>query len=163
MKYCCILVFVCWCQAFNASYGQMRPLSFEKTDSLMSIHKKPVLVLLTANWCIYCSMQKSILRKNKLIDSSADKFYLTILDVENNLPITFNKKTYHFKPTGMNTGVHELAVALNGTSALSLPTWIILDDTYTVRGRYNGVLDKKQLAHLTSRLDELNNPAIRPR
>ncbi len=138
--------------------AQTRPVAIEKIDSLMMLQRKPVLVLLTAPWCKYCMLQKSLLSKNKFFTENAETFYYTELDAEGSKePIKFNNKVYTYKNSGSANGVNDLAEVLNGSSALSYPTWIILTEDYKVLRRFNGVLNDKQLRTVIGSLQKVTN------
>ena len=145
MKRLALLLFVFLLTGLTCR-AQVRPDAIEKVDSLMQVRKKPILVLLTAPWCKYCLLQKSQLRNNKKFATRSESFYYAELDAESSRqPVRFNSKIYTYKTSGLANGVNELAEALNGSQALSYPTWIILNNRYEVLGRYNGVLDESQL------------------
>lgn len=145
MKRLALLLFVFLITGLTCR-AQIRPGAIEKVDSLMQVSKKPILVLLTAPWCKYCLLQKSQLRNNKKFAARSESFYYAEFDAESSRqPVRFNSKFYTYKNSGSANGVNELAEALNGSQALSYPTWIILNEQYEVLGRYNGVLDESQL------------------
>lgn len=128
--------------------AQIKPLSIQKIDSMMAVTAKPVLILLSTDWCKYCQMQKSQIGNNKDFANKASQFYYVELDVEGKQPINFNGQTYKAKSNDVSKGIHELAVALNGSERMSFPTWVVLNKKYEVLFRYNGVLSAKQLDEL---------------
>jgi hypothetical protein len=56
-------------------------------------------------------MENSTLKK-PVIKELNENFYFISFDAETKQDITFNNHTFRFKPTGTNTGIHELATAL---------------------------------------------------
>ena len=114
-------------------------VSIAELDSIMKTEPRPVVILLTTEWCTYCKMQKSLLLKAK---QNTDKIYFTEFDAETKEAVTFNGKIYTYKPTGIDTGVNELAIILanRGDSTLAYPAWVILDKNYKPVYVYQGVL-----------------------
>lgn len=137
--------------------AQINPVDIEKVDSLMAQQAKPILILLSTDWCQYCRMQKKQLRKNKDFAKKADLFYYVEFDAESKGEISFQGRGYTFKPTGKNTGTHELARTLNGPGTLAFPTWVLLDKNYQVLFRHGGVLTPNQLKEL---LDAIGNISV---
>jgi|SRR5690606_3129451 len=129
-------------------YAQTQSIAIAQLDSCMAAEPKPVLLLLSTDWCKYCQMQKSQLRKNKDFQHASDWFYYVPFDAESKENVSLRGQEYSFKPTGISTGMHELAVALNGSKQLSFPTWIILDKNYQLLFRHQGVLSNKQLSEV---------------
>lgn len=147
-----------FCQA------QTRATDIAVVDSCMTANPKPILVLLSTDWCSYCQMQKSQLRKNTAFQMKSDVFYYIEFDAESKETIHWQGKDYAFKPTGVSTGVHELAIALNDHKKLAFPTWILLDKDYQLLFRHKGVLTPKQLTDLLQTMDKIkeNNKANTP-
>lgn len=133
--------------------AQVNSLPIIKVDSSMQVIAKPVLILLSTDWCKYCQMQKVQLRKNKRFQEKVKQIYYVEFNAEDKEEISFNGQSYHYKATGVETGIHELAVALNGKEGLSFPTWVLLDCKYQVLFRYSGVMSEKQLNEILEYLD----------
>ena len=66
------------------------------------------------------------------------------LNAEDRRTINYSGRTFKFKPTGANVGVHELAQAL-GTieGSLSYPTLCFLNKQDEIIYQYGGFLDSK--------------------
>lgn len=138
--------------------GQTPPLDFRVLQDSMNVQPKPVLLLLSTDWCVYCKMQKFQIRRNKKFMKSSHYFYYAELNAESKEPLKFRGKIYRFLPNGTSSGVHELAVALgkhNGT--LAYPTWVVMDKDLNILYRHSGVLDKKDLLLMTDSLIKLND------
>lgn len=133
--------------------AQVKPVPIEKADSLMNEQAKPLMILLSTDWCRYCQMQKSQLHKNKDFIKRTDSFYYVELNAETKESIRFHGQDYHFRENGVSAGIHELAVALNGSKRVAFPTWVLLDKNYQVLFRYNGALTRKQLNELMTAID----------
>lgn len=137
--------------------AQTRPLDFKNLQDSMTVQPKPVLLLLSTDWCVYCKMQKFQIRRNKKFQKNSAHFYYAEINAEAKEPLKFKGRTYRFLPNGKSSGVHELAVALgkhNGT--LAYPTWVIMDKDLNILYRHSWVLAKQDLQLLTESLMKLN-------
>ncbi|TYR35005.1 thioredoxin family protein [Sphingobacterium phlebotomi] len=137
--------------------AQINPVDITKVDSLMAQQAKPILILLSTDWCQYCQMQKNQIGKNRDFALSANLFYYVEFNAESKENLSFQGKDYVFKPTGKNTGTHELARTLNGPGTLAFPTWVLLDKNYQTLFHHGGVLTPKQLKEL---LDAIGNISV---
>ncbi|KFF20012.1 MULTISPECIES: thioredoxin family protein [Bacteroidota] len=134
--------------------AQTESFAIEDVDSIMQTKQKPILILLSTDWCKYCQMQKNQLAKNKDFQKQADNFYYIIFNAESKDSIVFNQKTFQYKATGLSSGIHELAIALNGSENIGFPTWVLLDSKYQVLFRYNGVLKPLEIKELLKAIEE---------
>ena len=120
----------------------------ELTDS-MRLHPKPALVLLTADWCTYCRLQRVLLKKSATLQQLMSTVYFSEVDTEMKQTLVFNGKTYRFRPTGVGTGSHELAFALGATdNRLVLPTWVLLNERFEIIFKFRGVVKVDELCRL---------------
>lgn len=149
-----ILVSLCLSAVCQA---QVKPVSLSDVDSLMAKEPKLVLILLTTNWCTYCHAQKRQIKKNKTFGTKSNLFYYVEFDAESKESIVFQGKEYHFQPTGIGTGIHELAPALLEPERLAFPTWILLDKNYYPLLQYSGILTTKALNKLMNALEKIPN------
>ena len=125
----------------------LRWTSFEHlTDSLRK-ERRPVLVFIHTDWCSYCKMMElRTFSDQQVVTKLQEKFYCVRLNAEDNQPITFLQRAYKFKPTGVKTGVHELAQVLGTENGkLSYPTTVFFDQYLQLQGRVVGALDAKSL------------------
>jgi len=117
-------------------------------DSLEA-QTKPVLILLSTDWCVYCKMQKVQLERNQDFQDAKNNFYFVEFNAETKDSILFNEKVYRYKSSGLSTGIHELAIELgNQKEGISYPLWIILDKDYEVLLRRNGLLAPDELKEI---------------
>ena len=134
-----------------------KPVAITALADSMRINPKPILLLISTDWCKYCGMQKALLQKNKDLQSAKDSFYHLELNAETRDSIIFNGKIYHYKNNGATTGIHELAVALGDQKrGVGYPTWVLLDKKYRVLFRHNGVLAPKELKIVLNAIEEIN-------
>lgn len=150
------LLFAIICQA------QTKAIDISAVDSCMAKEAKPILILLSTDWCAYCQMQKNQLDKNKAFQAKSDLFYYVVFDAESKETIRWHGKDYAFKPTGVSTGLHELAIALNGSGNIAFPTWILLDKDYRRLFHHKGVLAPKQLEDLLQTVDRISKNNNKP-
>lgn len=125
----------------------LRWTSFEHlTDSLRK-QRRPVLVFIHTDWCTYCKMMElRTFADQQVVSKLHEKFYCVRLNAEDAQPITFLQRTYKFKPTGVKTGVHELAQVLGTENGkLSYPTTVFFDQYLQLQGRVVGALETKRL------------------
>lgn len=155
-----VLIMVFYLNSIVAA--QTNLIAIEHVDSMMRISKKPVLILLSTKWCKYCQMQKNQLKKNSAFLKKADSFYYVVFDAERKDPITFHQKTFYYKPTGMSSGIHELAIALNGSEQTAFPTCLVLNSSYQVVFKRSQVLKPAEIQELLkaiARLQQMPNSA----
>lgn len=139
-----LLIIISFC-AWLSSHAQIISNPIETIDSLMTRQSKPILVLLSTDWCQYCAMQQQQIHKNKNFIKHSNEFYFVEFNAESKDKIQFQGKEYVYKPTGINIGTHELAFALNGSNKTSYPTWVLLDQQYQPIFRHNGLLNPQQI------------------
>lgn len=154
-----IIMILCMGRIATAQTGS---LAIEDVDSLMRIEKKPLLVLLSAEWCKYCQMQKSQLCKNKVFTKKAESFYYVVFNAESKEDISFNRQTYRYKPAGVSNGIHELATALNGSEQVAFPTWVLLGKDYRMLFKYDGLLTRQQMGELLKAIEKVVGEPGRP-
>ena len=145
-----VLVFVFWLIIHPAANGQS--ISFEDLRRLQLQERRPVIVFIHTTWCRYCSaMDNSLHNNNALSRLITQKFYLVKLDGEEKNPIRFAGRDFYFKPTGNNTGVHDLATELGTVNGqLSYPTICLLDENNQITYQYPGFLNAGSLLELLS-------------
>ncbi|PHI19565.1 hypothetical protein CEQ90_11865 [Lewinellaceae bacterium SD302] len=142
---------------------------FEQLDSLRSIEDRPVVVFLNTDWCRYCRKMENVTFQDEWIATTLNEHcYFVNQNAEQPEPITYRGKTFNFRPTGNNTGVHELAeiLVLTGNSEepatitegnvakLSFPTTVILGPGDERIFLHKGYLGRREMrAVLESLLD----------
>ena len=138
------LVLLCGLSALPFSaWAQLKVYSFEQIDSLQKAAPKPVVVFIHTNWCRYCNAMKGTTLKNKqLIESINERYYFADLDAEEKRNIQFNGYQFQYKPTGNNTGIHQLAEAL-GTinNKLAYPSIYFLNTKHEIIYQREGYIN----------------------
>lgn len=151
-----LLIFFLFILVAPASFAQLRTYSFKEVEQLSKAIPKPIVVFIHTSWCKYCKMMENTTFKNKdLINELNVNFYFVLLDAEHKNDITFNKHIFKFKPTGHNTGIHELATALATVdNQLAYPTLTILDPNYAILFQKQSYLKTKDLISILEKIKE---------
>lgn len=126
-------------------FAQLRTYTFEEVTQLSQENPKPIVVFVHTTWCKYCKMMENSTFKNKeVINTLNTNYYFIPLDAETKNDITYNNFKFKFKPTGKNTGVHELATALATIDGqISYPTLTVLDSSNTILFQKSSFLNTK--------------------
>lgn len=107
--------------------AQPRTHSFDSLAILQAIQKRPVFIFIFTDWCRYCQgMEQTTLKNKQVVETLNREYYFLKLNAESRNVIPFNGKHYHFKPTGPNTGEHELMTYLFKNKAVGYPAMVFL-------------------------------------
>ena len=138
----------------EVSFGQMQEVRFEQLDSVQKTEKRPVVVFLHTSWCKYCGTMKNTTFKNdEVINLLNQKFYFVSLNVEEKQDIRFRGHTFKYKPTGANTGVHELAEQLGMVNGnISYPSICFLNADYEIIYQQEGYVAPKDFLSILTKL-----------
>ncbi len=131
----------------NLSFSQIKQYKFEQIDSLQKIQKKIVVVFIHTNWCRYCEAMKHTTFKNKHIKNTLNNnFYFIDFDAEEKRNIVFHSNIFQYKPTGDQTGIHELAEKLGSINGqVSFPGICFLNADNQIIYQHNEFLSAKDL------------------
>ena len=132
----------------------LRTLSFAELDAAMAQEKRIVVAFIHTDWCKICQQMKSTTFHNEqVIQTLNDHFYFVDLNAESTDDITFSGHTFQFKPTGANTGVHELAEQLGTINGeLNFPTISILNPQTEIIFQHGGYLDTQEMLAVLNEL-----------
>jgi thioredoxin-related protein len=149
-----ILLFLCC--AIPAGFAQLHSVSFEQIDSLQRIEKKKTIVFIQTDWCSFCHTMKNTAFKNEeLIKELNNNFYFVDFNAEEKRTVVFNKTSFQFKPTGNNSGTHELAIALGTINKqLNFPVLCALNSENEIIFLHSGYLKPKELKLILAKLKE---------
>lgn len=133
-------------------YPQLKSYAIEQIDSLQKTEKRKVLVFIHTDWCKFCQMMKNTTFKNKqVIQTLANQFWFVSLNAEEKRKMTFWGKEYQFQPTGVHTGIHELAVQLGSIQgAIAFPSICILNPGYEIIFQHQQFLKTADLLRVLS-------------
>jgi thioredoxin-related protein len=149
------MIWTCILSLAQNSFTQIITYPFEQLDSLQKTEKRNIIVFIHTDWCKYCQLMKNTtLKDDRVIKLLNDKFYFVDLNAEEKRNIVFNRHNFKYKPTGANTGTHELADQLgNFEDKLSYPTLCILNADYEIIFQYPEYMNVKDLKDFLTRLD----------
>ena len=136
------------------AFFQIISYKFEQLDSLQKAEKRNVAVFIHTNWCKYCqTMQNTTLKNDSIIEQLNKKFYLINLNAEQKKDIVFNGHTFKYKPTGINTGIHELAEQLATIdNKVAYPTISFLNTNNEIIFQYDQFINSTNLDIILKRL-----------
>lgn len=135
-------------------FSQAKSYQFEAIENLQKSEKKDVVVFIHTNWCNYCkAMENTTFNNQKVADLIQQNFYFVILDAEEKRDISFVGKTFRYKPTGKDTGIHELAETLSG-GKISYPSLIILNPQNEIIFQYDGFLKSSELLDILNKIKQ---------
>ena len=103
-------IFTLWVNA--ASYAQLKIVNFEDLAGLQEKENRPVMVYIHTDWCKYCHAMKHQMKNTEIVNFLNQKYYTVFLNAESKKDINFNGKVFKYKPSGIATGIHQLAEEL---------------------------------------------------
>jgi thioredoxin-related protein len=139
------------CFTFNAQESEGKEVlnifTFEEAEKLLQQKPKPILVFLYTDWCKIChGMKKTTFKNKNVIQLLNEEFYLIMLNGEEKRDITFFGRTFNYKPSGANTGIHELAKELASLDGnVSYPTTIILNSNLEINLQISDYISGKNM------------------
>lgn len=138
----------------NISFSQIKSCKFEQIDSLQKVERRNIVVFIHTDWCKYCqTMQNTTFKNDSIIEILSHKFYFIDLNAEEEKSIVFDGHTFKFKPTGANTGIHELAEQLATVdNKVAYPTLCFLNPTNEIIFQYNQFINAKDLHIILTRI-----------
>ena len=144
------------CCGIQPGFAQLRSVSFEEIDSLQGIEKRKTIVFIQTDWCQFCHAMKNTTFKNEeIIKDINNTFYFVNFNAEEKRTVIFNKTTFQFKPTGNNSGTHELAIALATVNKqLNFPVLCVLNSENEIVFQHSGYLKPKELKLILEKLKQ---------
>jgi len=138
----------------NNSYAQIKTVQFEQIDSLQKIEKRKLVVFVHTDWCKYCNtMQNTTFKNDSIIRVLNETFYFIDLNAEEKRDILFNGNIFKYKPTGPNTGIHELAEQLATIdNQVAYPTLCFLNPNNEIIFQHNQFINSTDLKIILTRL-----------
>lgn len=140
--------------AMPSGLAQLKIHSFEEAEKLSKENPKPIVIFIHTSWCKYCRMmENATFRKEEVIARLNADYYFISLDAESKNDIVFNNHLFKFKPTGPNTGVHELATELaTMNNQVIYPTMVILDPDFSILFQKHSYLDDRTLLGILDKI-----------
>lgn len=129
----------------------------EEIVALQKNDKRPVVFFVHTDWCGYCQAMKNITFKNKDVENILNQdFYFVDFNAETQEEISFAGQIFRYKPTGVKTGVNELAESLAAIDGkISYPTLVILNQNYEIIFQYAGFLSAENLTKVLKEIKTL--------
>jgi thioredoxin-related protein len=120
--------------------------------SLQKIESRNVVIFLYTDWCRYCrAMEQTTLKNDSVVKQLNEQFYFVALNAEEKTDIIFQGQKYMYKPTGFNTGVHELGEKLAKVNGqVSYPSICVLDQNGEALVQHPGFLSSTGLLEILS-------------
>ena len=129
------------------TFAQLKKYQFEELEKLQVVEKRTVVVFIHTDWCKYCqTMINTTFRNKDIIEQINKQFYFIDFNAEETRNIAFKNSIFKFKPTGINTGVHELAGQLGTVDhKISYPTLCFLNSNNEIIFQYPGYFNSRDL------------------
>ncbi|WP_299672364.1 DUF255 domain-containing protein [uncultured Polaribacter sp.] len=121
--------------------------TFSEVEKLQQQNPKPMVVFIYTGWCKIChGMQKTTFNNKKVMKLLNEQFYFVKLNGEEKKDILFLDKKFVYKPTGTNTGIHQLANELASKKGrIAYPTTTILNSEFEIDLQIDGYLNAKKM------------------
>ena len=134
--------------------AQIKEYSFTQVDSLLKVEQRNVVVYMHTKWCKYCQKMDQVTFKNDSVANVLNqKFYFVNFDLEEQDEVIFKGHLYRFKPTGLRTGIHELADKFSQfDDELAYPSICILDYNQEIIAKHNEYIGPDQLMSALKKL-----------
>tara|TARA_B100000941_G_C28368484_1_gene480822 strand:- start:125 stop:607 length:483 start_codon:yes stop_codon:yes gene_type:complete len=128
--------------------------SFEQLDNLQKTQNRFVVVFIYTDWCKYCqAMKNTAFKDKKIVELLNNDFWFFDLNAESKMDINFKGYTFKFKPTGNNTGYHELAEQFTRpNSEITYPILCVLNANYEIIFQYNQFLSSNDMLLLLNKV-----------
>ncbi|MFT5077461.1 MAG: thioredoxin-related protein [Urechidicola sp.] len=132
--------------------------TFEEIKKLQQNDERPIVVFIHTDWCKFCfAMKKNTFTSKNIIEKLNTSFYFIMLDAEYKKDIIFYDQTFRYKPTGLNTGIHELAETLGDKNGqINYPLTAILNPNRNIDAQFDTFLAKEELLKILSEYEKLN-------
>lgn len=106
----------------------LKKYRFEEVEQLVGQDARPIVIFFYTDWCVYCKMMQRTTFRDKGIINLLNTFYYFIeVNGEDKADIIHLQKTFKYIPSGINTGIHEIAdYYLKGVSK-AYPSLLLLN------------------------------------
>ncbi|MDP9956734.1 thioredoxin-related protein [Epilithonimonas hungarica] len=133
--------------------SQIKNHQFEELENLQQTENRNIIIFIKTDWCNFCKAMENTTFKNQKVSGSINQnFYFIRFDAEEKRDIDFTGKIFRYKPTGINTGIHELAETLT-EGKTTYPGLIILNPQNEIIFQYNGYLKSSELLNIFGKLE----------
>lgn len=133
-------------------FSQIKNHQFEELENLQKSEPRNIIIFIKTDWCNYCkAMENTTFINQKVTEIINQNFYFIQFNAEEKGDINFTGKTFHYKPTGINTGIHELAETLT-EGKTTYPSLIILNLQNEIIFQYNGYLKSSEFLEILDKI-----------
>jgi uncharacterized protein YyaL (SSP411 family) len=133
-------------------FSQIKNHQFEEIENLQKSRNQNIIIFIKTDWCNYCkAMENTTFKNQKVAESINQNYYFIDFDAEEKRDIDFSGKTFRYKPTGINTGIHELIETLTEEKT-TYPSLIILNPQNEIIFQYNGYLKSSELLDILNKI-----------
>ncbi len=133
-------------------FSQIKKYQFEELENLQKSELRNVIIFIKTDWCNYCkAMENTTFKNQEITENINQNFYFIRFNAEEKRDINFAGKTFHYKPTGINIGIHELAETLT-EGKTTYPSLIILNPQNEIIFQYNGYLKSSELLDILNKI-----------
>lgn len=131
----------------------LKVFTFSEVEKMHKQNPKPIVVFISTDWCKIChGMKATTLENNEVVKLLNRKFYFIKLNGEEKESITFLGNNFIYKPTGTNTGVHELTNELASINKrIAYPTTTILNSNFEIDLQLVGFYNSKKMKKILTK------------
>lgn len=139
-----LVLITTWDYAIAQNKRPFQPVAVEQLKDSLQFNTKPVIITIFTDWCTYCKLQDAQLSKHAALRQTvSDSFYWVALNAEDQNDMVFNKVRYSYNSSNK---IHHLAEFLGTEDGkLVYPTTIVLDSSYRLLYRHQGLITGKSL------------------
>jgi uncharacterized protein YyaL (SSP411 family) len=140
-------MFISMVLAFSSQAQSINWTKFEDLNDSLRKERKPVMIFIHTDWCKFCKMQDSNTFSDSLVTVLLNKnYYCLRLDAEERRDINFLNRKYSYKPSGVETGYHELAEFLAKQDGnISFPSTVLLSKELQLIKKLSGFYRAREL------------------
>lgn len=137
---------------------KLQTYEFEEVEKLQKQENRKVVVFIHTDWCSYCkAMEMKTFRKKEVMENLNSNFYFIDFDAESRKEVIYNGTVFKYKPTGRNTGLHEIAEALGEIEGkLSYPTLVILNSKNEILFQYDSFINYRDMDRILNQSLQIN-------
>ena len=149
------MLFTIGLQPIAQELPSLNEYTFEQAQKLQKEDVRPYLIFIYTDWCRYCQgMKMTTFLDKDVIKTLNEDYYFVFLNAEEQRDIHFSGTTFVYQPTGIKTGIHELAEALGTIEGeLNYPSTVILNARDEIVFQFGAYLSKKELLRVLNRLN----------
>ncbi len=133
---------------------ELEHYSFEELEKVQQQQARPYVIFIHTDWCRFChGMRKNTFSHPDIVSILNTDYYFVEINAEQKKDITFLDTTFSYRPSGANTGIHDLAKALGTVNGkISYPTTVFLNTKNEIILQYAGFADHKTLYELLEKI-----------